>query len=123
MPAITINISNCKTEGLQAIERKITIIEHIRNYEAESFTVPYLLEHFNIFQEKVTDIPDRNYTLVADNVKRIWVRANGSTSKTFISDGQEFGMYNFFIILQKSLTDVQILNAQIADLDLNGFFD
>lgn len=121
--SIVINISNSKIEGLLGIKRTVTVVEHIKNYTEESFTIPYVLQHYNSLDEKITAIPDVNYVLVADNVKRIWVRANGTTSWTFIADGQEFGMFDFFQALQHTYTDVQILTGQILQLDAEGFFD
>jgi len=123
MAAIVINISNSKMQGLLDIKRTITVIEHIKNYVEESFTIPYVLQHYNDLDEKITAIPDVNYTLVADNTINIWVRANGTTSRTFIADGQEFKMFNFFQQLQKTYTDEQIIASQIAELDSSGFFD
>ena len=121
--SIVINISNSKIQGLTGIKRTVTVTEHTKNYTEESFAIPYVLQHYNDIDEKITAIPDVNYTLVANNVKRIWVRANGTTSRTFIADGQEFGMFTFFQNLQKTYTDQQILTMQILQLDAEGYFD
>ena len=123
MAAIVINISNSKKVGLTEVKRKITINGHQKDYVDSVYTIPYLLEHFNVNDEKIDLIPDVNYTLVADNIKSIWVRANGTTSRVFIADGQEFKMFTFFQQLQKTYTDEQIIGGQIAELDSSGFFD
>lgn len=123
MAAIVINISNSKKVGLTDVRRKITINGHIKDYVESVYTIPYLLEHFNANDEKIDLIPDVNYTLVADNIKSIWVRANGTTSMVFIADGQEYKMFTFFQQLQKAYTDEQIIGSQIAELDNSGYFD
>lgn len=123
MSAIIINISNSKIPGLTTVKRSITISGHTKDYQNESFTVPYVLEHFDSNYFKISIIPDVYYTLLADNIKRIWVKPDGTTSGTYIPDGTEMGLYTYFVELQKTYTDVQILTQQIMTLDAEGFFD
>jgi hypothetical protein len=121
--SIIINISNSKINGLLDVRRTVTVVEYIKNYSEESFTIPYVLQHYDDLGQKITAIPDVYYTLVASNAKKIWVRANGTTSREFIADGQEYGMFTFFQNLQKLYTDQQILTQQILQLDSEGYFD
>lgn len=123
MAAIIINISNSKKIGLTNVKRKITINGYTKDYVNSVYTIPYLLEHFDVNDEKIHLIPDVNYTLVADNIKSIWVRANGTTSRVYIDSAQEFKMYDFFQQLQKTYSDQQIISSQIIELDSSGYFD
>lgn len=120
---IVINISNSKLQGLTAIKRVITIKEHVKDYSTSTYTVPYLLEHFDASDNKVVLIPDVNYTLIADNIQRIWIGPGGATSREFVEGWTEMGMYDFFQQLQKTYSDIQILTGEISRLDGIGYFD
>jgi len=123
MSSIIINISNCKQPGLTSIKRKITIREHVKDYSTDTYTVPYLLEHFDASDNKVALVPDVNYTLIADNTKRIWIGPGGVTSREYVAGWTEMGLYDFFQNLQKTYSDTQILTGEISRLDGIGFFD
>ena len=120
---IIINISNSKAFGLEEVRRRITVRQHIKNYELTTFTVPYTIEHLDANSIKIDLIPDISSHLIADNVKRVWVRANGTLAREPEPNTTEMGMYDYFEMLQKNASDTAIITGQILLLDSQNFFD
>jgi len=120
---LKINISNSKLLGLGTIKRVVSIEQYICNMATTTYTVPYLLEHFDASDNKVTLIPDVNYTLIADNTKSIWIGPGGTSSREYVAGWTEMRLYDFFQNLQKTYSDSQILTGEISRLDGIGFFD
>jgi len=123
MSSIIINISNCKQPGLTEIKRTVTVDQHYKNYQQAVFTVPYIVQHIDPNDQPSALIPDITGVLIADNIKRVWVRANGTFSEEPEVNTVEMGLYDFFENLQKTYSDSQILTGEISRLDGIGFFD
>lgn len=118
---IEVNISDYPE--VAGIKRRVVVYSHHKSYFEEKYSVPYTIEHYKESGDKLSIIPDHNSILYADNSKRIWVKADGSFSETEIPDGIETGMYDYFELLQKNLSDSQIIAGQILRLDSLGQFN
>lgn len=123
MSAIIISISNCKQPGLTEIRRRIIVDQHYKNYSESVFTVPYVLQHMDPNDQPSTLIPDITGVLIADNIKRVWVRQNGTASKVPEPNTIEMGMFDYFVQLQKNISDDMIITGQVLELDVNEYFD
>lgn len=109
--------------GLNNVKRSVKITQHVKMYDSNTYSVPYVVEHFDENDQPLKLIPDVHYHLIADNVKRIWIGPGGATSRTFTEGWQEMGLFDFFQLLQKTYTDEQIISNEILRLDSEGFFN
>lgn len=123
MSSIIINISNCKQPGLTEIKRTVTVDQHCKNYQQAVFTVPYIVQHIDPNDQPSALIPDITGVLIADNIKRVWVRANGTFSEEPEVNTVEMGMFDYFEQLQKNASDTAIITGQILLLDSQEYFD
>lgn len=122
MSEIIINISNCQQAGLTDIRRRIIVDQHYKNYRENVFTVPYTLQYLDP-NDQPSIIPDITGVLIADNNKKVWVRANGTASRVPEPNTVEIGMFDYFVQLQKNVSDDMIITGQILELDIAGFFN
>lgn len=123
MASITVNISNSKIPGLTSVKRKVIIDQHNKDYKNQTYALPCTIEHYDENYNKIDSIVDITKVITVDNIKRIWVRANGSFSYTYEDNTQEMGMYDYFQSIQKLYSDEMILSNQVLSLDSQNYFD
>ena len=116
-----IDISNAP--GASVIKRKVEIRSHTKDYYNETYVVPYKIKHYDNNNDAIMCIPDYISVLNANNGKRVWIGPQGQYSEVFVAGYTEMGQYDFLQNLQKTLTDQQIITAQIQKLDTEGKFN
>lgn len=123
MSAIIVSISNCQQPGLTEIRRRIVIDQQYKNYAESVFTVPYVLQHMDPNDQSSILIPDITGVLIANNIKRVWVRQDGTASTVLEANTVEMGMFDYFCQLQRNVSDDMIITGQILELDTAGYFN
>lgn len=119
---ISINISDHPL--VPSIKRRVVVQEHHKSYSGEVYTVPYTIQHYNEgYYDHLSFIPDLIDVLRAENSKIVWVKADGTFSEEEEPETTPMGMYSYFEMLQKNISDIAIITGQILLLDSKGKFD